>query len=134
MSKIKLYYCGWALLGYTYIPHLSCHYYKLATNSTFIVANWQMDLKDSIIMIIFYFSLAGSCILAILFRQIRKPIGIIAMAVHLTLGIIHFIRIWYPFKFEVFNIEWPLHSSLLEVFISIPCAFLALLLLLKEPA
>ena len=132
MSKIKLYYCGWAILSCTYMPHLSCHYYKLATNSSFIVGNWQMDLKDSIILIIFYFLLISGCILSIICRQIRKPIGIIAIAVHSSLGIIHLLRIAYPFKFKIFNIEWPMHSSILEVILSIPCALLAIFLLSKK--
>ena len=102
--------CSW-------MPHWSCHYYRIETNSTFIVGNWNYSINESIVCMIIYSGLIGINLLSIIKIDYRFIAVLLSGVLHLILGIVHVIRLTNPFKFEVFGYAWSEGASIREIII-----------------
>src|ERR1051326_380428 len=113
--------CSW-------MPHWACHYYRLETNSDFIVGSWAFSSTDSIVSLLVYSFLVVLNLLAI--QPDRYRIRIIAAAFtglgHVALGTLHAYRLLFPFTFKVFGYSWSYGASLREVIIVVPFGLLSL--------
>src|ERR1700722_849968 len=105
--------CSW-------MPHWSCHYYRIETQSSFIAGNLNFSILDSVLFMLIYSILIGINLLSISFVKFRFISAVSTGILHLTLGIIHITRFINPFPFEVFNLEWSMGSSLREIIIVFP--------------
>jgi len=126
--KEKLYAIFYGLIACSFMPHWACHYYRIETESSFVVESWNFTVADSIVFMIIYSIIILLNLFAISFKNLRVTASLIAGIVHLTLGIIHIIRIINPFKFEIFYLNWSLNSSVRECIIIIPFGILCILL------
>ena len=119
----KLYYgvaaCSW-------MPHWACHYYRLETNSDFVVGSWAFSQADSIVSLIVYSLLVTLNLLAIQANGFRIIAAVLTGLGHLALGSLHAYRLFYPFTFTVFGYSWSYGASLREVLIVIPFGLLSL--------
>ncbi len=109
------------------MPHWACHYYRIETGSSFVIGSWSLTVSESYLFMLFYTLLISLAILSVSIRSLRPISGLVAGLVHLALGVIHIIRLRAYFKFEIFNLEWPLNASLREVLIVIPFGIACLL-------
>ena len=112
--------CSW-------MPHWACHYYRLETQSAFVVGSWTFSPVDSSVSLLIYSALVILNLLAIS----AKRYWVIAAAVtgvgHLALGSLHVYRLLQPFRFEVFGYPWTAGASLREALIVIPFGLVSLL-------
>lgn len=111
----------------SFMPHWACHYYRIETGSSFVIGSWSLTVSESYLFMLFYTLLISLAILSVSIRSLRPISGLVAGLVHLALGVIHIIRLRAYFKFEIFNLEWPLNASLREVLIVIPFGIACLL-------
>lgn len=111
--------CSW-------MPHWSCHYYRLETHSGFVVGSWSFSATDSVISLFVYSCLAGLNLLAIDRERYRFVAATLTGIVHLTIGSLHTYRLFRPFTFEVFGYSWTYGASLREALISVTFAALSL--------
>lgn len=121
--------CSW-------MPHWSCHYYRLETHSSFVVGSWSFSPTDSVISLFIYGGLIGFNLLAINRERYRFVAAVLTGIGHLSIGSLHTYRLFYPFTFEVFGYSWRYGSSLREAIISVSFAALSLLVafrLAREP-
>ncbi len=105
--------CSW-------MPHWSCHYYRIETGSSFIVGNLNLNVFDSLLSMMLYSILIGLNLASISFAGIRFIAALSSGILHLTLGILHITRFINPYHFEVLNLEWSMGSSLREIIIIFP--------------
>lgn len=105
--------CSW-------MPHWSCHYYKIETGSSFIVGNFEFNLFHSLIAMLIYSALIIFNLIAISYIPIRFIAALLTGILHLTLGFIHISRLLNPFHFEVFGYTWSTGSSIREILFVFP--------------
>lgn len=110
------------------MPHWACHYYRIETNSSFVVAQWKFSVTESYISMGVYTTVILFSLLAIKIQALRIFTSFLAGILHLTLGIVHIARLIDPFKFEIFNLEWSLGATMREVLIVTPFSILCLAL------
>lgn len=122
---IPLFY---GIIACSWMPHWSCHYYRLETHSSFIVGTFNFTFWDSWLSMLIYSMLVLINLLAISISCLRFTAAISSGILHLLIGILHIFRLFSPFKFEVFNHYWLPASSLREVLIVFPFGILCLLL------
>jgi len=119
----KLFYgvaaCSW-------MPHWACHYYRLETNSDFVVGSWVFSRADSTVSLIVYSLLVTLNLLAIQAHGFRIVASVLTGMGHLALGSLHAYRLFYPFTFRVFGYSWSYGASLREVLIVVPFGLLSL--------
>ena len=116
--------CSW-------MPHWSCHYYRLETGSSFIVGNLNFSAFDSLLSMFVYSILIIANLLAISFSKVRFIAALSSGILHLGLGFIHIARLISPFNFEVFGFEWSIGSSLREITIVFPFGILCIAMAIK---
>lgn len=102
--------CSW-------MPHWSCHYYRLETHSSFIVGNFNFSNFDSWIFMMIYSLLIGMNLVSISYANVRYYTALSSGILHFVLAIIHIIRIFKPFTFVVFGFDWSMGSSLREIIV-----------------
>jgi outer membrane protein W len=102
--------CSW-------VPHWSCHYYRLETGSGFRVGNWSFTETDSILAMVVYGTLIVANVAAVVLPPFRLPVGVISGTLHLGFAALHAIRAVRPFAFEVFGYAWSTSSSVRETVI-----------------
>ena len=100
--------CSW-------MPHWSCHYYRLETGSSFVVGMWEFSPFASLMHMALYTLLIGLNLGAIGFEPIRPLAALGSGIVHTLIGVLHALRLWRPFRFEVIGHPWPLSASAREV-------------------
>jgi len=119
----KLFYgvaaCSW-------MPHWACHYYRLETNSDFVVGSWDFSRVDSIVSLVVYSGLVALNLLAIQANGFRIIAAALTGIGHLALGSLHVYRLFYPYTFKVFGYSWSYGASLREVLIVVPFGLLSL--------
>lgn len=118
------------IVACSWMPHWSCHYYRLETQSTFVVGDWPFHFRDSWLSLFFYSGLIFLNLLSINYHKTRFAALLFSGIFHLLLGTIHVIRLLYPFKFEVFGYEWSNAASWREILIVTPFGFMCILLAL----
>ena len=99
--------CSW-------VPHWSCHYYRLETGSGFAVGSWQFSWLDSWFFMLVYCFLITSNLVSIVVAQARWITATVSGALHIVLGALHAYRIVAPFRFEVFGYPWSQGASIRE--------------------
>jgi len=115
-----------ALAACSWMPHWSCHYYRLETGSSFVVGTWDFSRYDSVVALSIYSILIGANLVAVVRRQMQLPAAISSGVLHLAIGGLHAYRLLFPFRFEVFGYTWSQQASLREAIIVIPFGVLCL--------
>ncbi|HUP65418.1 MAG TPA: hypothetical protein VM557_09070 [Thermoanaerobaculia bacterium] len=103
-----------AFAACSWLPHFTCHYYKLETRSSFIVGAWRFTPMHSALAMLFYAGLASLNLVAIEVAGVRTPALLISAACHAALGALHLYRLTNFFPFEVFGYPWSRGSSTRE--------------------
>jgi len=118
-----------AVAACSWMPHWSCHYYRLETSSSFIVGSWSFAPLDSMLSMVVYSGLIGLNIAAVVVTRARPVAALLSGLGHSAIGVVHAVRLSRPFRFEVFDHAWPLGASAREVAIllgfGILCFFVA---------
>ncbi len=122
-SWLRLFF---ALAACSWMPHWSCHYYRLETGSTFVVGSWGFSRFDSVAALSIYSILIGANLIAVVRLRVRMPAAISSGLLHLAIGGLHAYRLVFPFRFEVFGYTWSQQASLREAIIVIPFGVLCL--------
>ncbi len=112
--------CSW-------MPHWACHYYRLETQSTFIVGSWAFSFADSFVSLFIYSVLIAINLLSIAAERYRLMAAALTGIGHLGIGLLHAYRLLHPFTFEVFGYSWTYGASLREALIVVPFGLLSLL-------
>jgi hypothetical protein len=102
------------------MPHWACHYYRLETNSSFVVGNWDFTRFDSAASLVIYSALIAINLIATVRMVYRPAAAILSGILHVSIGALHAYRLVKPFRFEVFGHAWPLTASLREALIVVP--------------
>ena len=112
--------CSW-------MPHWSCHYYRLETGSSFVVGSWSLSPAASVLHMLVYTALIALSLAAIVMPWLRPISALLSGVLHLTIGSVHVVRLARGFRFEVFNLPWPRGASAREVAIVIGFGILCIL-------
>ena len=115
-----------ALAACSWMPHWSCHYYRLETGSGFGVGSWDFSRLDSAVSLLIYSALIAINLAAIIRLQLRLAAALATGLLHLAIGSLHVYRLVAPFRFEVFGYTWSRQASLREAMIVIPFGVLCL--------
>jgi uncharacterized membrane protein len=115
-----------AVAACSWMPHWSCHYYRLETGSGFVVGSWEFSSFHSAASLIVYTALILMNLIAVVRLGWRQAAAVMSGVLHLALGVVHVYRLFKPFRFEVFGYEWSQGASLREVTIVIPFGLLCL--------
>ena len=115
-----------AIAACSWMPHWSCHYYRLETGSNFVVGTWEFSRLDSVVSLIIYSALILINVFAIGRLNLRRAAASLSGALHLVIGGLHVYRLFKPFRFEVFGHAWSQSASLREVIVVIPFGLLCL--------
>jgi hypothetical protein len=111
--------CSW-------MPHWSCHYYRLETASSFVVGSWEFSPAASVAHMLVYTGLIGLSLAAIAVTRLRPWSALLSGILHLTIGAVHVVRMVRPFRFEVFDLPWSTGASIREVLIVVGFGILCL--------
>jgi hypothetical protein len=114
------------LAACSWMPHWACHYYRLETQSTFIVGSWAFSFADSVFSLSIYRVLIAVNLLSIPAEKFRIVAATLTGIGHLSLGLLHAYRLLYPFTFVVFGYSWTYGASLREALIVVPFGLLSL--------
>ena len=99
------------------MPHWSCHYYRLETNSSFVVGDWEYTVLDSLVFMTIYSALVIANLFSIVKDKISFIVALISGVCHIILAILHLTRLIDPFDFIVFGYQWSENASIREVLI-----------------
>jgi hypothetical protein len=116
------------LAACSWMPHWACHYYRLETQSTFIVGSWAFSFADSVVSLLIYSILIAVNLLSISAEKFRIVAATLTGIGHLSLGLLHAYRLLYPFTFVVFGYSWTRGASLRESLLVVPFGLLSLFL------
>ena len=108
------------------MPHWACHYYRLETQSTFVVGSWAFSSFDSVASLLICSTLVALNLLSISAEKYRILAAALTGIGHLIIGSLHAYRLLHPFTFEVFGYSWTYAASLREVLIVVPFGMLSL--------
>ena len=122
-SSLRVFF---AVAACSWMPHWSCHYYRLETGSSFALGSWNFSRFDSALALLIYSALIFACLLAVVRTELRRLAALSSGVLHFTLGALHTYRLVKPFRFEVFGYPWPQSASLREAIIVIPFGVLCL--------
>src|SRR5512134_1029582 len=86
--------CSW-------MPHWSCHYYRLETGSSFVVGGWEFSPAASVVHMVLYSGLIALNLAAITVPRLRPPSAVLSGLLHVAIGGVHVVRLVSPFRFEV---------------------------------
>jgi hypothetical protein len=111
--------CSW-------MPHWACHYYRLETGSNFVVGSWEFSKFYSGASLLVYSVFIGLNLIAIGRLNYRRTAALVSAVAHIAIGSLHALRLFRPFRFEVFGHQWPQSASLREALIVIPFGLLCL--------
>jgi hypothetical protein len=100
--------CSW-------MPHWACHYYRLETQSSFVLGSWEFSRMDSYMSMVVYSGLILLNLISVVNLRTRFYAALLTGLLHSAIGVLHVVRMVHPFRFEVFGYAWPLSSSLREV-------------------
>ena len=122
---------SWRLLFFglaacSWMPHWSCHYYRLETGSSFVVGSWEFTRFESVVSLLVYSTLILVNLWAIERAQLRFLAALSSGFLHLAIGSLHIYRLISPFRFEVFGYPWSPQASFREAIIVVPFGLLCL--------
>ena len=122
-SWLRLFF---GLAACSWMPHWSCHYYRLETESNFVVGSWEFSRFDSVLSLLVYSFFIAINLAAISRFQLRRSAALLSGCFHLLIGGLHIYRLVSPFRFELFGYTWSGASSLREALIVMPFGVLCL--------
>ena len=128
-SWLRLFF---AVAACSWMPHWSCHYYRLETGSSFIVGTWKFSAFESAASLFIYSLLIAMNLAAIGVLRWRRPAATLSGLLHLAIGALHAYRLVKPFRFEVFGYSWSQGASLREALVVIPFGLLCLWIARRE--
>ena len=108
------------------MPHWACHYYRVETDSSFVVGSWAFSVTDSVVSLCVYTLLIVLNLAAIAFEGSRVLAAMLTAVGHLAIGSLHVYRLVHPFTFEVFGYPWSYSASLREALVVLPAGLLSL--------
>ncbi|MEP6911518.1 MAG: hypothetical protein ABI923_02120 [bacterium] len=114
------------LAACSWMPHWACHYYRLETQSAFVVGSWTFSPLDSSVSLAVYSALVALNLLSISAERYRVTAAALTGIGHLAIGSLHVYRLLQPFRFEIFGYRWTIGASLRETLIVIPFGLLSL--------
>ena len=114
------------LAACSWMPHWACHYYRLETQSAFVVGSWNFSPVDSSVSLLIYSALVALNLLSISAERYWITAAALTGIGHLAIGSLHVYRLLRPFRFEVFGYSWTSGASLREALIVIPFGLLSL--------
>jgi len=121
-----------AVVACSWMPHWSCHYYRLETRSSFVVGRWTFTNLDSYLAILLYSILIIFNFISVNYYKSRFLSALLSGISHVILGILHIVRLIHPFKFEVFGSQWSRAASLRELLVVLPfgicCIIMAIII------
>src|SRR2546421_11283968 len=82
-SWLKVFF---ALAACSWMPHWSCHYYRLETGSSFVVGSWDFSRFDSVIALTIYSILIGMNLIAVVRLRMQLLAAISSGLLHLAIG------------------------------------------------
>jgi hypothetical protein len=109
-----------AIAACSWVPHWTCHYYRLETGSSFIVGNWEYSVVESIVAMLIYSVLISLNLISVSYHKIRFVSALFSGIFHLTLAFVHISRLLNPFDFQVFGYDWSTGASLREILMIFP--------------
>ena len=109
-----------ALAACSWMPHWTCHYYRLETESSFVVGSWNYSILNSIIAMLIYSVLITLNLISVSYHRLRFVSALFSGILHLTLAFVHISRLLNPFNFEVFGYSWSMGSSVREIIFVFP--------------
>src|SRR5436853_7832946 len=86
-----------ALAACSWMPHWSCHYYRLETGSSFVVRSSDFSKFDSVIALSIYSILIGVNLSAFVRLRLQLPPAIASGLVYLAIDGWHSYRLVLPF-------------------------------------
>ena len=104
-----------AVSACSWMPHWACHYYRLETDSTFVVGSWTFSRHDSMAALAVYTLLVIANVAAVAWPPARPAVAITSGTLHLAFAALHAARLHTPFAFEVLGYPWSLAASTREV-------------------
>ena len=113
--------CSW-------MPHWYFHYYRLETGSSFVVGSWAFTPLASVLHMLAYTGLISLDLAAIALPGVRRAAALLSGLGHVTIGAVHAVRLVRPFRFEVFDLPWPMGASAREVAIVLGFGVLCLVM------
>ena len=116
-----------ALTACSWMPHWACHFFRLGTGSTFVVGSWTFSRLDSEISLIIYGALALLNLLAVTRADLRIAAALVSASGHSCIGLLHLIRLFHPFRFEILGHPWPLGASAVQSVVLLLLAILCFL-------
>jgi len=121
-----------AFAACSWVPHWSCHYYRLETGSSFVVGSWEFSQFDSVMSLLIYSGLIFANIACVVRVEPRRVVALLSGLLHIGIGSLHAYRLAAPFRFEVFGYNWSQKASLREAVIVIPFGILCLWMARKK--
>ena len=125
-SRIQNHAVFFALTACSWVPHWTCHYFRLGTNSSFIVADWTFTKLHSEISLACYAVLVALNILAIVRTGLRLFAAGLSGVGHTCIGALHLFRLVRPFPFLILGQPWSLTASAIQAGILLPYGILCL--------
>src|SRR2546423_931466 len=89
-----------ALAACSWVPHWSCHYYRLETGSSFAVGSWDFSRFDSALALLIYSSLILACLLAVVWTELQRLAALSSGGLHIALGALHTYRLLQAISFH----------------------------------
>ena len=106
-----------AVSACSWMPHWSCHYYRIETDSSFVVGSFAFTVAASMVALAVYSAIILANVLAVIVLWLRTPVAIVSGLLHLSFAALHAYRLYKPFRFDVLGYPWSLSASLREVVI-----------------
>jgi len=121
-----------AFAACSWVPHWSCHYYRLETGSSFVVGSWEFSRFDSGMSLLIYTGLILANIACVVRIEPRRTVALMSGLLHVGISSLHAYRLASPFRLEVFGYNWSPQASLHEAIIVIPFGILCLWMARKK--
>jgi hypothetical protein len=109
-----------AMAACSWMPHWSCHYYRLETGSSFVVGSWSYGVLNSVLAMFIYSILISLNLVSVSYHKLRFVSALFSGILHLTLAFVHISRFLNPFRFEVMGYDWSIGSSVREIIFAFP--------------
>src|SRR2546421_12048876 len=89
-SSLRVFF---AVAACSWMPHWSCHYYRLETGSTFAVGSWDFSRFDSALALLIYSGLILACLSAAVWTGVRVVAAFVSGVFCITLWGVHTYRL-----------------------------------------
>jgi hypothetical protein len=105
------------LAACSWMPHWACHYFRLETNSSFVVGRWAFSEPESLVSLGVYSALVLSNLVCVIAPWPRVKTAEITGLCHCAIGVVHAARLVWPFRFEILGQRWSTAASAREAIV-----------------